>query len=327
MFAYIVRRFLYMFVTLFFISIIGFTIINLPSGTYLDAHIATLRQQGTSTSTEQIEALTRKYGLDKPIYEQYWTWITGFVQGDFGRSFRHDRPVDELIWSRLGYTTLIATATLLITWAVAIPIGIYSATHQYSVGDHTFTVLGLAGISVPSFLLALVLMVVAQRTFGVSVGGLFSAEYVNAPWSWAKFVDLLNHLWIPVLVLVASGTAELIRLMRGNLLDIVNMQYIQAARARGQSERVVILKHAVRNAIHPLIMTLGMSLPFIISGSMVLSIVMGLPTTGPLYFNALRDQDMYLAGTFLMMLAILLVIGNFIADLMLAWIDPRIQFE
>ena len=327
MFAYIARRFLYMIVTLFFISIIGFTIINLPSGTYLDAHIATLRQQGTSTSTEQIAALTQKYGLDKPIYEQYWTWITGFVVGDFGRSFRYDRPVKELIWSRLGFTMLIASATLLLTWAVAIPIGIYSATHQYSVGDHAFTIAGLAGISVPSFLLALVLMVVAQRSFGVSVGGLFSAEYVNAPWSWAKFVDLLNHLWIPVLVLVASGTAGLMRLMRGNLLDIVNMQYIQAARARGQSERIVIFKHAVRNAIHPLIMTLGMSLPFIISGSMVLSIVMGLPTTGPLYFNALRDQDMYLAGTFLMMLSILLVVGNFIADLLLAWIDPRIQFE
>ncbi len=325
--AYFARRFLYMIVTLIFISIIGFTIINLPAGTYMDAYMARLRLQGTSTSQAQMDAVTERFGLDKPLYVQYWKWITGFVRGDFGRSFRYQRPVKELIGTRLLYTVLIAVATLLFVWAIAIPIGIYSATHQYSLGDHAFTFVGLAGVSVPSFLVALVLMVVAQRAFGQSVGGLFSPEYANAPWSLAKALDFLGHLWIPIVVLGAGGTAGLVRMMRGNLLDIINMQYIQAARARGLPERNVIIKHAVRNAIHPLIMSLGSSLPYIISGSMVMARVMGLPTTGPLYFNALRDQDMYLAGTFLMFLSILLVVGNFLADVLLAWIDPRIQFE
>jgi len=325
--AYFARRFLYMIATLLFISIIGFTIINLPAGTYMDAYMARLRLQGTSTSQAQMEAITQRFGLDKPLYVQYWKWITGFVRGDFGRSFRYERPVKELIGTRLAYTVLIAVATLLFVWAVAIPIGIYSATHQYSLGDHVFTFVGLAGVSVPSFMVALVLMVVAQRYFGQSVGGLFSPEYANAPWSLAKLLDFLSHLWIPVVVLGAGGTAGLTRMMRGNLLDVINMQYVQAARARGLPERSVIIKHAVRNAIHPLIMSLGASLPYIISGSMVMARVMGLPTTGPLYFNALRDQDMYLAGTFLMFLSILLVVGNFLSDVLLAWIDPRIQFE
>jgi len=325
--AYFARRFLYMIATLIFISVIGFSIINLPAGTYMDAYMARLRLQGTSTSQAQVEAITKRFGLDKPLYVQYWKWITGFVRGDFGRSFRYERPVKELIWTRLIYTVIIAVATLLLVWAIAIPIGIYSATHQYSLSDHVFTFVGLAGVSVPSFLVALVLMVAAQRYLGQSVGGLFSPEYANAPWSLAKLLDFLGHLWIPIVVLGASGTAGLTRMMRGNLLDIINMQYIQAARARGLPERNVIVKHAVRNAIHPLIMSLGASLPYIISGSMVMARVMGLPTTGPLYFNALRDQDMYLAGTFLMFLSILLVVGNFLADILLAWIDPRIQFE
>ncbi len=325
--AYFARRFLYMIVTLIFISIIGFAIINLPAGTYMDAYMATLRLQGTSTSQAQMDAITQRFGLDKPLYVQYWKWITGFVRGDFGRSFRFQRPVKELIGTRLAYTVLIAIATLVFVWVVAIPIGIYSATHQYSLGDHVFTFIGMAGVSVPGFMVALILMVVAQRYFGQSVGGLFSPEYINASWSWGKLLDFLSHLWIPIVVVGAGGTAGLTRMMRGNLLDIVNMQYIQAARARGLPEGRVIIKHAVRNAIHPLIMNLGSSLPFIISGNMVMARVMGLPTTGPLYFNALRQQDMYLAGTFLMFLSILLVTGNFLADILLAWIDPRIQFE
>jgi len=316
-----------MITTLFFVSVIGFIIISLPEGTYIDGYIARLQQQGTGTSQEQIDAVMQRYGLDQPIYVQYWKWISGFVRGDFGRSFEYDVPVSDLIWTRLGYTVLIAVATLLLIWAIAIPIGIYSATHQYSLGDHTFTIVGLAGVSVPSFLLALVLMVVAQRVFGQSVGGLFSPEYVDAPWSWAKLVDLLSHLWIPLVVLATAGAADLIRMMRGNLLDIINMQYIQAARARGLSERVVIWKHAVRSAIHPLVMSLGTSLPYIISGSLVAARVLSLPTTGPLYFDALRQQDMYLAGTFLMFLAFMLIVGNFLADILLAWIDPRIRYE
>lgn len=327
MLSFIVRRFIYMITTLVFISFIGFFIINLPPGSYIEVYQAQRQNMGTRTAEEELEALRRRYGLDQPIYVQYWKWVTGFVQGDFGRSFQYNREVKDLIWERLGFTAVIATATLIFTWLVAIPIGIYSATHQYKVGDNAATLVGMAGLSIPDFMLALVLMVVAQRYFGQSVGGLFSREYIDAPWSIARFIDMLKHLWVPVFVVGTAGTAGLMRIMRGNLLDVLNMQYVQAARARGLREPVVILKHAVRNAIHPLIMLLGLSMPAIISGSLVVSIVLGLPTTGPLYFNALRQQDMYLAGTFLMFLAAMLVVGNFLADLLLAMVDPRIRYE
>lgn len=327
MLAYFARRFIYMITTLILISFFGFFIINLPPGSYLDVYQAQRQNMGTSTAAAELEALKRRYALDQPIYVQYWKWVRGFVQGDFGRSFQYNREVKDLIWERLGYTAVIATATLIFTWLVAIPIGIYSATHQYKAGDNVATVVGMAGLSIPDFMLALVLMVVAQQFFGLSVGGLYSREFIDAPWSFAKFVDLLKHLWVPVFVVGMAGTAGLMRIMRGNLLDILNMQYVQAARARGLRESMVIIKHAVRNAIHPLIMLLGMSLPSIISGSLVVSIVLGLPTTGPLYFNALRQQDMFLAGTFLMFLAGMLVVGNFLADILLALIDPRIRYE
>ena len=325
--AYFARRFIYMVTTLIFVSIVGFFIINLPPGSYLEFYVARRQMWGTTTAREEIEALKRRYALDRPIYVQYWKWITGFVRGDFGRSFEYNRDVGELIGERLAFTAIISFSTLIFTWIVAIPIGIYSATHQYSIGDHLFTFIGFIGLSIPGFMLALVLMVVAQRVFGLSVGGLFSQSYVDAPWSLGKFIDLLKHLWIPIIVVGTGGTAGLIRMMRGNLLDILNMPYIQAARARGLAEPVVIIKHAVRNAIHPLIMLLGMSLPRIISGSTVVAIVLSLPTTGPMYFNALRQQDMYLAVTFLMFLSMMLVIGNFLADILLAWVDPRIRYE
>jgi peptide/nickel transport system permease protein len=327
MVAYFLRRFLYMLTTLVFVSMIGFTVINLPPGTYIDVYIAQRQMQGTNTAQSEIETMKKRFGLDQPLYVQYGKWITGFVRGDFGRSFQYNQEVKELIWARLGFTVMIALSTLLFTWAVAIPIGIYSATHQYKWGDNLATLIGMAGLSIPNFMLALVLMVIAQRAFGQSVGGLFSREFVDAPWSIAKVMDLLAHLWVPIVVVGTSGTAGLMRMMRGNLLDILNMQYVQAARARGLSEPVVIVKHAVRNAIHPLIMLLGMSLPSIISGSLIVSIVLSLPTTGPLYFNALRQQDMYLAGTFLMFLSIMLVVGNFLADILLAVVDPRIRYE
>jgi len=327
MLSFFIQRLFYMITTLILISIIGFFIINLPPGSYLDVYQAQRQMQGTDTAEAELRALERRFGLDQPLYVQYWKWITGFVRGDFGRSFQYNREVNDLIWERLAYTALISFATLFFTWIVAIPIGIYSATHQYKLGDNVATVIGMAGLSIPNFLLALVLMIIAQRVFGQSVGGLFSREYIDEPWSLAKILDLLGHLWVPIVVVGTAGTAGLIRIMRGNLLDILNMQYVQAARARGVSEPVVIIKHAVRNAIHPLIMLLGMSLPQIISGSLVVAIVLSLPTTGPLYFNALRQQDMYLAGTFLMFLSIMLVVGNFLADLLLAWIDPRIRYE
>lgn len=327
MLAFFLRRLLYMITTLAFISVIGFAIVNLPPGSYIDVYQAQRQLQGTHTAEAELEALRKRYGLDQPIYVQYFKWISGFVQGDFGRSFQYNREVKDLIWERLGFTVLISISTLLFTWLLAIPIGIYAATNQYRWGDNLSAVVGLAGLSIPNFMLALVLMVVAQRVFGQSVGGLFSREFVDAPWSLERVWDLLKHLWVPVVVVGTAGTATLMRMMRGNLLDILNMQYVQAARARGLAEPVVIFKHAVRNAIHPLIMLLGMSLPSIISGSLVVSIVLGLPTTGPLYFNALRQQDMFLAGTFLMFLAAMLVVGNFIADILLAMIDPRIRFE
>jgi len=316
-----------MAITILFVSVMGFIIINLPPGSYLDYYVAQLEAQGTTTAQYQIDSLKKRYGLDEPAYMQYIKWITGFVRGDFGRSFQYNRQVSELLWDRLGFTIVISLSSLLLTWLIAVPIGIYSATHQYSLGDHFFTVLGLAGLSIPNFMLALVLMVFASQVLGQEVGGLYSQAFIDEPMSWAKFVDLLKHLWIPTLVVATGGTAGLIRIMRGNLLDILNMQYVQAARARGLKERRVITKHAVRNALHPLIMMLGMSLPGIISGATVVSIVLSLPTTGPLYFNALQQKDMYLAVTFLMFLSITLVIGNFFADITLAWIDPRIRFD
>jgi peptide/nickel transport system permease protein len=325
--AFIGRRFVSMVFTMVLVSIVGFIIINLPPGSYLEVYRAELMVQGTSTADQQIAALEQRYALDKPVYYQYWKWIRGFVRGDFGRSFQYNREVNELVWDRLGYTVVISTVSLLFSWVVAIPIGIYSATHKYSFADNIFTFLSFIGLSVPTFLLALVLMVISSRTFGVSVGGLFSRAYQDAPWSWARLVDFLQHLWIPVIVVGMSGTAGLVRMMRGNLLDILNMQYVQTARAKGLAERVVIYKHAVRNALHPLIMSLGMSLPGIISGSTVVSIVLSLPTTGPLYFNALRAQDMFLAGSFLVFMALMLVVGNFLADIALAIVDPRIRYE
>lgn len=327
MMGFIGRRFLYMITTLVFVSIVGFILINLPPGSFLEVRMAELAAEGTSTADKQIQALDKRFGLSQPIYVQYWKWVSGFVHGDFGRSFRYNREVSELIWSRLGFTVLISTCTLIFSWVVALPIGIYSATHKYSLGDNIFTFISFIGLSVPSFLIALVLMVISSRVFGISVGGLFSRAYVDAPWSWGKFIDFLQHLWIPVVVVGMAGTAGLVRMMRGNLLDILNMQYVQTARAKGLAEHIVIYKHAVRNALHPLIMSMGMSLPAIISGSTVVSIVLSLPTTGPLYFNALRAQDMYLAGTFLMFLSLMLIIGNFLADILLAVVDPRIRYE
>ncbi len=324
---FIIQRFIYMIVTLFFVSVVGFIIINLPPGSFVDVYRAQLEAQGTPTTERQLQGVIRQYALDQPIYVQYWKWISGFVRGDFGRSFQYNRDVSELIWERLGLTMLISIGALIFTWAVAIPIGIYSATHQYSVGDNLFTFIGLIGLSIPNFLLALIIMVIAALGFGQSVGGLFSPEYVEASWSLGKVFDLLKHLWIPIVVVGMSGTAGLMRIMRGNLLDVLKMAYITSARAKGLKEQRVVYVHALRNAIHPLIMILGASLPQVISGATIVSMVLSLPTTGPLYFAALRQQDMYLAGTFLIFLAGMLVIGNFLADLLLVWVDPRIRYE
>lgn len=327
MLSFIGHRLVYMISTLILVSIVGFFLISLPPGSYLEVYRAELMIQGTSTADQQIQALEQRYALNRPIHVQFAKWVSGFIRGDFGRSFMYNREVSELVWSRMGYTVVISGLSLLFSWLIAIPIGIYSATHKYTLWDNIFTFFAFIGLSVPGFLIALVLMVLSSQVFGFSVGGLFSREFVNAPWSMARFVDFLQHLWIPVIVVGLSGTAGIMRMMRGNLLDILNMQYVQTARAKGLSEHVVVYKHAVRNALHPLIMSLGMSLPQLISGATVVSIVLSLPTVGPLYFAALRAQDMFLAGTFLIFLSVMLVVGNFLADIALAFVDPRIRYE
>ncbi|MCJ7737823.1 MAG: ABC transporter permease [Anaerolineae bacterium] len=327
MLNYIIRRAGYAFVTLIFVAILGFVIIELPPGTYLDFRLRELRTMGGDMSLDQIASLEQRYGVNDPVLVKFWKWFSNFVQGDFGWSFRYERDVGELLGARLGYTLMIAITALIVSWVVSIFVGVYSATHRYTLADYGITFLQFVGLSVPGFLLALVLMVFAQRALGMQVGGLFSASFRDEAWSWAKFVDLLGHLWIPVIVVGASSTAWLSRVMRGNLLDVLNQQYVQTARSKGLAEPKVIWKHAVRNALHPLVMVFGMSFPGIISGQTVISIVLNLPTAGPLFINALLQQDMYLAVTFLMFQAILLVIGNLIADVVLAWLDPRIQFE
>jgi peptide/nickel transport system permease protein len=271
--------------------------------------------------------LRLRYGLDRPLYVQYWLWISNFVQGDFGDSFDYNRPVADLIGDYIFLTAVLSIATLLFSWLVAIPIGVYSATHQYSVGDQIFSMLSFIGLGTPGFLLALILMVIAVYVFGSPIGGLFSKGMENAPWSLAKVIDLINHLWLPIILIGMSSTAELIRIMRGNLLDVLGRQYIQSARGRGLAEPVVTWKHAVRMAINPLMSLIGLQFPSIISGSIIISIVLGLPTTGPFLLRALRAQDMYFAGSFLMLLSLMLIVGNFIADMLLAWVDPRISFD
>ncbi|MBN1876261.1 MAG: ABC transporter permease [Anaerolineae bacterium] len=327
MINYIIRRAGYMFVTLVMVTIIAFVIIELPPGSYLEYRIQALRNQGSNLSQDQIRGLEERYGVNDPVYVKFWKWVSGFPKGDFGWSFNYEMPVAELIWARLGFTLLIAMSSFLFSWIVSILIGVYSATHRFTIPDYAITVLQFIGLSVPGFLLALVLLVFAQQMLGMDVGGLFSLEYRDAPWNWAKFVNLLEHLWIPIIVVGASSTAWLSRVMRSNLLDVLNMQYVQTARAKGLLEKRVIWKHAVRNAMHPLVMVLGMSLPGFISGQTVIERVLNLPTTGPMLFNALQQQDMYLAGTFMMFLALLLLVGNLLADILLAWVDPRIQYE
>lgn len=327
MLDYLFRRLGYMLVTLVIVTVLGFIMIELPPGSYVETEILRLQRAGGTMSMEQVKALYRRYGLDQPAYVRFWKWISGFVRGDFGEAFAYNMPVSELIGARLAFTMLISLMTLIFSWVVAIFVGVYSATHRYTAPDYLITVLQFIGLSVPNFMLALILMMFFQQVLDVEVGGLYSRAYQNAPWSFAKFIDLVNHLWIPVIVIGAGGTAWLSRVMRANLLDVLNMQYVQTARAKGLKENRVIWKHAVRNAIHPLIMVLGASLPAIVSGETIVAIVLNLPTTGPLYFQALLRQDMYLAGTFLMFLAIMLLVGNLLADMLLAWVDPRIRYE
>ena len=328
MLNFLIRRFTYMLIIVLFISFISFIIVELPRGTFLDVRLQQLRQQGGDIAEDQVKAIIRRYGLDDPFYVRYWKWISGFVRGDFGLSFALDLPVSEVIWSRLGFTLGMTLFSTFFSWGLSIPLGVYSATHRYTFWDYVLAVFQFVGIAIPSFLLALVLVLFAIRVIKQEhVIGLFSDEFANAPWSWARFVDMMKHMWIPITIMAFTGTAWLTRVMRGNLLDILNMQYVQTARAKGLTERVVIWKHAVRNAIHPLVMALGGLLPAMISGGVVIERVLNLPSTGPLMFQSMMNQDIYLAVTFLTMLCLAIILGNFFADLLLAWVDPRIRLE
>lgn len=325
--SYFLRRLLYMVVLLFVMSVFSFIVIQLPPGDYLTTYIMTLQTQEGTVDESMIESLRRQYGLDLPIYEQYFFWIKNMFKGDFGWSFEWKQPVSKLLADRLPMTVVLSILTLLFTYAIAIPIGIYSATHQYSFGDFFFTVFGFIGLATPSFFLALVLMYMFNRYLGFSVGGLFSAQYIDAPWSLAKFIDLLKHLPIPIFVIGLAGTASIIRVMRGCLLDELRQQYVITARAKGLAERKLLYKYPVRIAINPIISTIGWVLPGIVSGATITAIVLDIPTVGNLLYNALLSQDTYLAGSCIMILAFLTVIGTFISDILLAWADPRIQYQ
>ncbi len=323
--GYIGRRLLLMIMTLVIISVISFAIIQLPPGDFLTAYIERMEESGLTRDQAVIESLKKRYGLDQPIYVQYAKWVWGMLHGDFGQSFLFNRPVGELIWERLGLTMAVSFAALVFNWVVALPIGIYSAIRQYSVGDYLATFIGFIGLAIPNFMLALILMWLAFSLFGANVGGLFSAEFADAPWSWARVVDMLKHLWLPMVVLGMAGTAGLIRIMRANLLDELRRPYVITARAKGLTERRLVMKYPVRVAINPFVSTIGWTLAGLVGGETIVSIVLGLPTTGRLLFRALMMQDMYLAGTFIMMVSALTVIGTLISDILLAWVDPRIR--
>ena len=325
MLVYIVRRILIMIPTLIAISAISFIIIQLPPGDYLSTLVEELQSQGEAASVEKLEYLREQYGLDRPPIEQYFYWVLGLLQGDLGWSFEHNVPVADLIGERIALSFLVALATLLFSYIVAFPIGVYSATRQYSLGDYFFTFLGFIGLATPSFLLALVLLYLANVWFGTSVGGLMDDQFLDQPMSWAKLRSVLEHLWIPVAVIGLSSTAENIRLLRANLLDELQKQYVVTARAKGLPPRRLLLKYPLRMALNPFIADIGGVLPRLISGSAIVSVVMSLPINGPMLVRALQAQDMYLAGSFVMLEAVLVVVGVFLSDLALAALDPRIR--
>ena len=325
MIMYILRRILLMIPTLFIISALVYTLIELPPGDYFESYMAELEAQGENIDRKQIEELKEEYGFDKHPVERYFIWLGGLVQGDLGYSFEHELPVNEVVGDRLFLTMLVAFVTIIVTWVIAFPIGIYSATHQYSWGDYGLTFLGLLGIATPNFLLALLLMYLANAYLGTSIGGLMDPEFINKPMSWEKFLSILEHLWIPVLVIGTSGTAGMIRTLRANLLDELQKQYVTTARAKGLAPFKALVKYPLRMSLNFFIADIGKLLPTIVSGAEIVAIVLSLETTGPLLIEALQSQDMYLAGSFLMFLAFLTVIGVLISDIALAILDPRIR--
>jgi peptide/nickel transport system permease protein len=334
MLTYTLRRLLIMIPTLLVISFVTFSIIKLPPGDFLSNQIAELRSQGDKAALERVDFLRKQYGLDKSFLEQYAVWVgiwptergfSGLLQGDWGWSFEHDLPVNEVIGDRMLLSFMLNFTTVLFTWAVAFPIGVYAATHQYSWGDHGLTLLGYVGLATPNFLFALVLMYFANVEFGLAIGGIMDPEFLDKPWTLAKLGSVLTHLWIPVIVIGTSGTAAMIRRLRANLLDELQKQYVVTARAKGMPQFRLLVKYPLRMALNPFIADIGHLLPSVISGSAVVAVVLSLQTSGPMLLDALRSQDQYLAGSFLMFLALLTVIGMFVSDLLLAALDPRIR--
>jgi len=327
MLGYIVHRILIMIPTMIIISIAIFTIIHLPPGDYFSTYIAQLQSSGERANLAKIAFLKAQYGFDLPLWQQYLYWIGNLLRGDMGYSFLYDLPVNKVVGDRLLLTFIVSVVTILFTYVVAFPIGVYSATHQYSIGDYALTFLGFLGLATPSFLLALVLVYFAHVWFGISVGGLMDPHHMNQPWSLAKLGSVLAHIWIPVIVIGTAGTASMIRRLRANLLDELQKQYVVTARAKGLHPVKLLLKYPLRMALNPFISDIGSLLPHVISGAVIVSVVMSLPTTGPMLLDALRSQDMYLAGSFLMFMSFLTVIGVFISDLALATLDPRIRLQ
>ena len=325
MVTYLARRIGLGLLTIWAVSVLSFVIIQLPPGDFVSAYIAKLEVQGTAVSQAEANALRAQYGLDDPMVVQYAKWIVQVVQGNFGQSLDYARPVADVIGDRLWLTMVVTLAAILFTWVVALPIGIYSAVRQYSIGDYFFTFIGFFGLAVPTFLLALVLMYFSVVIFNASVGGLFSPEYVNAPWSLEKVWDLAKHMPIPAIVLGLAGTAELMRIMRANLLDELRKPYVMTARAKGLSERRVILKYPVRVALNPFASTIAFLFPQVVSGTIIVSLVLGLPTVGPVLLTALLSQDMFLAGTIVLLIGVMTVLGILVPDLVLVWLDPRIR--
>lgn len=327
MLRYIIKRLLLLPFLLFIFSIIAFILIQAPPGDFITSYIAELAASGSSVDQAQIDALRELYGLDQPMYIQYFRWMGRILTGDLGVSLDWKKPISELIGERLLLTVMLGAFTFIVTWSVAIPIGILSATRQYSLLDYFFTVFNYFGVATPTFMTALVLMWLAFKYYGISVTGLFSPEYVDAPWSWARFVDLLKHLWLPAVILGMDGTARLARIMRANLLDELKKPYMEMARAKGMSEWKLVMKYPVRLAINPLVSTIGWYLPLLFSGSVIVATVMNLPTIGPLLLRSLISQDMFLAGTIILIYMMLAIIGTLISDVLLAWLDPRIRME
>jgi len=327
MLSYMVRRFFFAIVTIFAASILAFVVMQLPPGDFVTSYVAQLSLTGNPVSSETAQALRIQYGLDQPMYAQYLKWMGQVLQGNLGVSFEYNRPVREVIGDRLLLTIVVSGAAVLLIWAIALPIGIYSAVRQYSAGDYVFTFIGFLGIAIPNFMLALIVLYVGFKYFGATqIGGLFSPEYQLAEWSTGRVWDLIKHLPVPAIILGLAGTAELIRIMRANLLDELPRPYVVTARAKGLSARRAVLKYPVRAALNPFASTVGYLFPFIVSGSIIVSLVLGLPTVGPLLYKGLLAQDLFLAGAILLLLAVMTVVGTFISDMILMWIDPRIRF-